>query len=99
VKRETYLVGQVFWLSEKSRELKSFSNGSLRKMDIDLFTVSSCPLERDGKSMTVHQYFSFNLSVGLSSSQNIHESSLSSTRGTHHRGKSASFTVSEDVVE
>jgi hypothetical protein len=68
-------------------------------MDIDLFTVSGCPLERDGKGVTVHQNLSFDLSVGLSGSQNIHESGFSGTRRTHHRGKGTSFTISEYVVE
>lgn len=49
--------------------------------------------------MTVHQNLSLDLSVGLSCSQNIHESGLSGTGGTHHGGKSTSFTVSENVVE
>jgi hypothetical protein len=86
-------------LTEKSREFKCFSDGSLREMNIDLFTVSGCSLERNGKSMTVHQNLSLDLSVGLSSSQNIHESGFTSTGRTHHRGKSTSFTVSENVVE
>jgi hypothetical protein len=86
-------------LTEKSREFKCFSDGSLREMNIDLFTVSGCSLERNGKSMTVHQNLSLDLSVGLSSSQDIHESGFTSTGRTHHGGKSTSFTVSENVVE
>jgi hypothetical protein len=99
IDKGTHLVGQILWLSKKSREFESFSDSSLRQVDIDLLTVSSRSLERDRERVSIHENFTFNLSIGLSGGKDVHQSGLSGTGGTHHGGQCTGFTVSKDVVE
>jgi hypothetical protein len=68
-------------------------------MHVDLFTVSGSSLERNWERVTVHQDFALNLSISLSSSQDIHQCGLSGTRRAHHGGEGTSFAVSENIVE
>lgn len=68
-------------------------------MNILLLAVPGGSLERDRKGSTVELDFSSDDSLTLPSSQDIHQSRLSSTRRTHESGQSSSLAVSEDVVK
>jgi len=68
-----------------SPELESFSNGSLRKMNVDLLAESSRPLERERERLSVHQDFSVKLSLVLPLRETVEESRLSGTCGKRYQ--------------
>jgi hypothetical protein len=95
----THLVRERSRLTEQSREFQRLTDSSLWEMDVDLFAVPRGSLERDGQLLAIHQDFSFDLSVGLSRRQHIHQGGLTGTRRAHERGECPRLTVSKDFVE
>lgn len=94
-----HLVRERSGLSKQSREFQSFSNCSLWQVNINLFAITGSTLEGNWELFAVHQHFSLDLSVGFSSSKDIHQGRLACTGRTHESGKCTSFAVTEDIVK
>lgn len=78
-----FLLRSVAGLSEKSAELKRFSDGTQWLVNIKLLTVTCRTLERDWKLAPINHDRSVDSTVSLTLGKDIEKSGLSSTRSSH----------------
>src|SRR5277367_4572085 len=68
-------------------------------MYVELFTICGTTLKFDSSRLSVDEYVSRNDSDVFAVRQNIQQSSLSGSRGSHKGSKLSGFDISENVVQ